>query len=574
MKTKLLLKTLYLGVLAFGINLSAAAQNCSAVFTSANAGSPGLYNFAANTNSNVHYTWTVNHVYAGNGNKMSHQFNKNGIQYVCLETTDSISNCHDVQCDTVLVNDIVNNGPDCKATFYHIDSSLLVHFYGNASIYSPSANLTWSIDGQPVIINQSEFVFGFANAGTYHVCFNIDDPITNCSSSYCDSIVVMDNGNPNPNPDTSIKCMAYVDNYTVNGNEYTFYAGGKHTASTHFYWTVYTPQNSFISYSGTPFTVNLPISGNYNICLTIVDSLNNCSDQACTQMYLGDTTNACNNFFNTNANGNTATYTITSNNPSFNVSSLSSVTWSFGDGSTVSFKSPNIPASVSHQYAQPGAYATCLTTIVDSSCYNTFCDSSYVGMNNQVTCNAYFIVWQDSSNTGAWYGYNVPNGLTYTGYLWNFGDGTTSTDQFPTHDYAVHGHYTICLTVYDSANNCSDTYCDSSSVHKIKSSGGMSSFSVKNTTNSIQTNENYSTISAYPNPATDVVTVNIHSKEGSSVYLQLYDVFGKLIMNQKSNIVKGKNLINLNISELPSGVYFINITDSNTNKTSTMKIVK
>lgn len=36
------------------------------------------------------------------------------------------------------------------------------------------------------------------------------------------------------------------------------------------------------------------------------------------------------------------------------------------------------------------------------------------------------------------------------GYLWDFGDGATSTQQNPTHTYPANGSYTVCLTVYDN----------------------------------------------------------------------------------------------------------------------------
>jgi PKD repeat protein len=34
-----------------------------------------------------------------------------------------------------------------------------------------------------------------------------------------------------------------------------------------------------------------------------------------------------------------------------------------------------------------------------------------------------------------------------TNWAWDFGDGTTSTEQHPTHTYTAAGHYTVSLTV-------------------------------------------------------------------------------------------------------------------------------
>ena len=50
-----------------------------------------------------------------------------------------------------------------------------------------------------------------------------------------------------------------------------------------------------------------------------------------------------------------------------------------------------------------------------------------------------------------------PAGQTITSYLWNFGDGQTSTQQNPTHTYATPGSYTVTLTVACGENTCTNT---------------------------------------------------------------------------------------------------------------------
>ena len=42
-------------------------------------------------------------------------------------------------------------------------------------------------------------------------------------------------------------------------------------------------------------------------------------------------------------------------------------------------------------------------------------------------------------------------------YLWNFGDGNTSVDQNPVHEYAVSGEYTITLTTTNNYGTDSKT---------------------------------------------------------------------------------------------------------------------
>ena len=54
-------------------------------------------------------------------------------------------------------------------------------------------------------------------------------------------------------------------------------------------------------------------------------------------------------------------------------------------------------------------------------------------------CEPYSVSFTDNSTTNA--------GNTITDYLWDFGDGNTSTDQNPTHAYQQGGRFTVSLTV-------------------------------------------------------------------------------------------------------------------------------
>ena len=57
---------------------------------------------------------------------------------------------------------------------------------------------------------------------------------------------------------------------------------------------------------------------------------------------------------------------------------------------------------------------------------------------------------------------------------WSFGNGTGSTDPNPTVTYSSGGVYSVCLTITDSMNGCSDTYCDS--IYINGGGGGCSAY--------------------------------------------------------------------------------------------------
>ena len=56
-------------------------------------------------------------------------------------------------------------------------------------------------------------------------------------------------------------------------------------------------------------------------------------------------------------------------------------------------------------------------------------------------------IFADSTNAGNYFAYNLSWTSGATSYLWDFGDGTTSTQQYPFHQYAIPGQYIVCLTV-------------------------------------------------------------------------------------------------------------------------------
>jgi PKD repeat protein len=120
--------------------------------------------------------------------------------------------------------------------------------------------------------------------------------------------------------------------------------------------------------------------------------------------------------------------------------------WTFGDGST------GTAMNVYHVYNATGWFAICLV-ISDSNCQSSYCDSVYIGNIGNV-CQASFNA-QTAGLTTAFYSQSTGVSLNY---LWDFGDGNTSTSQNATHTYAQAGQYLVCLIIWNF--NCSDTSCN------------------------------------------------------------------------------------------------------------------
>ncbi len=161
------------------------------------------------------------------------------------------------------------------------------------------------------------------------------------------------------------------------------------------------------------------------------------------------------------------------------------------------------------------------------------------------------VMISDASGSAPTAGFSfVPNGLEVaftdasTGapstWAWDFGDGNTSAMQSPTHTYAANGSYTACLTATNA--NGSDSMCATVSVVSgLEDAFGKS-------------------LSIYPNPVADQLTIELENQNSSSVSFRLVDAFGR---THKYGELNTNGLIKeqLDVSDLPAGIYFIEIND-------------
>jgi len=119
-------------------------------------------------------------------------------------------------------------------------------------------------------------------------------------------------------------------------------------------------------------------------------------------------------------------------------------TWDFGDGSPL--QSGN---SVSHQYTQPGDYTLTLYADGTDGCIGSDTAATTIVVIAPPPVDAAFAVTQtDECVLMRIEGTNLSTGDDVT-YLWNFGDGTSSTLTDAQHAYTQPGTYIISLTVED-----------------------------------------------------------------------------------------------------------------------------
>lgn len=287
-----------------------------------------------------------------------------------------------------------------------------------------------------------------------------------------------------------------------------------------------------------------------------------------------------------------------------------SYVWDFGDGGTSAMADPT------HTFAMAAVYAVCLIAISD-------CDADTICTTVTITCDlpvANFSTDPDGLDITF-----VNEALLGDGYVWDFGDGTTSTDDDPTHVYAENGTYIVCFTVTSECG--SDVSCDTITVCDIIAADFASSQSVfdvdftnassgtvatyawdfgdgatsadENPTHTYAADGDYtvclgvsntcfeldtlcqlitintagvsenglSEVAAYPNPFTTTFTLNLGSGS-DQVNIIITDLNGRVIENITAN---QSTILTLEL-DVDAGVYFVNITSGNEN--NVIKVIK
>ena len=139
--------------------------------------------------------------------------------------------------------------------------------------------------------------------------------------------------------------------------------------------------------------------------------------------------------FSCSSNGLIVTFSNSSKN-------ANSFKWNFGDGQTSTTKNP------SHKYSKYGTFTVKLTATNGEKSHTT----SKSIMLTEASPKANFTFKTEHPLKAVF----TNNSTNATSYVWDFGDGTTSTDKNPTHRYNGKGVYNVTLKAKNGSK--SNTY--------------------------------------------------------------------------------------------------------------------
>jgi PKD repeat protein len=441
---------------------------------------------------------------------------------------------------------------NCTATIS--DSTAGIYAYGNGiapfSYHWSNGEITSSI--------------AVADSGVY--CVTITDA-DSCVSSAC---YTMSGGNNIPSCEVSI--ASYPDSSGV--NLISFYAYPNGVAPFTYTWSF---SDGAVSNDANPTHTFIQGQGWDWTCLDVTDATG-CVASYCDYVEITSVDSTigatyCNADFMAYFDDVSGTagevsfydYSYASNN-------IVSWSWDFGDGNTSVTQNPT------HTYTSADYYTVCLTTTDSDGCVSTTCQTCYIDPVwwtsnpwniDAGSCVADFVVGQDANVPGIVYLVDLSLGSNLY-YTWEFGSGTIINDQYPFVNFMGTGVYDFCLTVTDTISGCTDSFCDQVGfdandifvgktgtwgVSVIPSPRPRSTTGVKEIVN-----EEKTFVSLYPNPASNILNLNVSLVTDQRVTVSIVDVTGKEVATSFVNMNKGINTYSVETNHLSKGMYFVNVS--------------
>lgn len=350
-----------------------------------------------------------------------HTYITSGNYTVMLVTTSS-NGCSDtLRSSTPIVIGGITTSFNSPASVCVNDTAT----FSNTSVPAPiSSNWNFGDGGTSTLINPSHI---YTAAGTYTI--RLYNNYANCTDSATQNIVINPLPVPNFNSPDTISCQPSL---TTNFQDLS-------TGAVSWQWdfgdsitsTLQNPVHTYTDY------------GNYTVTLIVTNSFG-CTDSITKNNFIkirraiisipSLPTTGC------------VPYTIS---PVATINSLDLVTsylWDFGDGTTSNLATPT------HTYNTQGTYDVFLVITTSTGCTDTLLipRAVRVGTNPVVDFSATPLT-QCALQPVQFTDLSAPADQ----WLWNFGDGTSSVLQNPSHSYAMPGNYTVTLVATN--NGCPGT---------------------------------------------------------------------------------------------------------------------
>ncbi len=379
----------------------------------------------------VTYNWNFGDGNSSTNSNPNHSYSSSGYFNVTLKATYNGIDYYSSQ--TV----IVNPSPIVGFTFSpNTGTGNSYTFNSTSTISSGGMSYNWDFGDGNSTSGISNPLHVYSSNGTYNVNLTVTGN-GGCTSSASQSIIVTNSGSGGSTP-----VLSFTDNgdmQCLNVNNYVFTNLSTSPNGTTYLWNFGDGSSS----NALTATHRYATAGYYNV--TLKATYNGIDYYSTRQVIV----KAMPTVSFTNYLNSPDTYTFNSTSAVAS-GSFHSYYWDFGDGGIDSISNPQ------HTFSSAGSQNIKLIVTTDGGCIDSTSNSLFVcpQMNNQ----AFRINAAHSCLKGNFWGVQnyYGNNLYYPmSFLWDYGDGTTSTLQSPPwHTYSSSGTFTISLKVTLSYPGC------------------------------------------------------------------------------------------------------------------------
>jgi len=520
-------------------------------FTDQTIGNPTswLWDFGDSTSSTIQHP--------------SHTYTQNGVYAVYLLVY--CSNTVSTYSDTIIVS---GGSTGCQANFSSFPDSInptTIHFQ-DLSIGTP-VSWYWKF-GDSTTSTQQHPSHTYFQSGSYNVTLMIAGP--GCQSSFSDSVYV------------NVSCS---NSFTYSGSGFQFsFQGAVNSPNPTFFTWNFGDNSPIVSGQNVNHYYNSP--GNYQVCLSSVSTNpigDSCFAQSCQNIVVpaGPTSSLFGQVFLDTINADTGfvvLYHYNSFDSVFVATDTSEIIKIMTSGIQISryyfdqlpygkylVKSCLYPSSMYFNNYMPTysgnthAWDAAIPVIIDSIA-DTLGSIMPVNMNKintpsgNTTING--SVLEGTGNTP---GNPVPDVPIY---LIEYGivvvDFTLSDQNgFYEFNYLETKHYHIYAEIINKQTFPLNIHPDGSGIPFI----GFNIFVNSNTITGLKTKrENTDEINVYPNPFTDIFSVEIDLDYNTRIDIKIYTIEGVLVYSNNGEFLnKGKSKIDIRPGSLPGGIYLISV---------------
>ncbi|MDI1234771.1 MAG: T9SS type A sorting domain-containing protein [bacterium] len=497
------------------------------------------------------YSWSINGSAINSSSFIIHKrITTNGNYSLCVKITDTCNNCDTTLCYSRSItcfntcnwkskSPSLNNFDTCQGNGGY--NSINAYFGINSRT---CLKYVWSINGVTQKTKNYYINYPITQNGKYDLCVKVIDTCNFCDTTFCStrnitcfSICNWKSKSPS---------ITSFDTCKGNGarNSMNAYLGISNRSCLKYQWSV-----NGITQSTKNYYINYPISKNgiYALCVKVTDTCNHCDTTICTTRTF-TCYSAC------NWKSNAYFYSWDTCKGTGGVNSVNAyISIKNGTCNKYNWTINGIDAGhgniLHHAITQNGTYNICVK--VTDTCKN--CDTTYCSIRN-ITCFSgcdfkarapYFNVWDScvghKSSINGYINFYNRNCMKFDWTLDSQAIGNGS--RLVSVPIYKNGSYLLCVKATDTCNHCDTTIC----VSHIINCNGLG----------IESNKTLSHIQLYPNPANNLITIQIEKNtlnDTPNSYF-IYDIIGNLISEGFLN--EGNSTLFTN--EWPNGLYLVKV---------------